>query len=101
MTRENVFRYCGTTRADILAGYDPMWKLMHAEVLNRTPIHGAGPHGAGTFLKVLREEEMWAARERAREVWARVRTVWVATSFHQHISVLMTCQGVLSTGPTR
>jgi hypothetical protein len=58
-----------------MAGKWPKWLLLNAEDLKLTPISGAGPHGAGTYLKVLREDDMIAAKERAREVWNKVRRV--------------------------
>ena len=73
MDNQLVIKYNATLRSDLMAGKDPKWLLLNAEDLKLTPIHGAGAHGAGTYLKVFREKDMCAARERAHEVWMKVR----------------------------
>ena len=52
----------------LVAGQDPKWLLLDAEDLKLSPIPAPGPFGPGTFLKVLREEDMSAAKERASQV---------------------------------
>jgi hypothetical protein len=73
MDNQLVVKYNATLRSDLMAGKDPKWLLLNAEDLKLTHIPGAGAHGAGTYLKVLREEDMCAARERAHEVWMKLR----------------------------
>ena len=81
---ELVIKYNMTARSDLMAGKDPKWLLINAEDLKLVPLTGNGPHSAGTFLKVLREEDMWVAKERARELWMKISRVCRQLRFQRH-----------------
>lgn len=70
-----MLRYNLTPRSDLVAGKDAKWLLVSVEDLKLAPIQGDGPHGPGTFLKILREADMWAAKDRAHEIWMKIQRV--------------------------
>ena len=67
-------KYNITSRSELVAGNDPKWILLDVESLTKLHLpYNGRPFSAGTYIKVLREEDMWAAKMRAIEMWDKIR----------------------------